>query len=107
MHSWHDGAYRRPSRGPARRNLEHLMSSAPMLPCLIAHLQLTPARRHSCASVLALAPPHVTSSLPRRTISIPGGEKSQPVSLQFHLQSMNTRTSPEHHTPCNLSKHIA
>jgi hypothetical protein len=42
MQSWHDGAHRRPSPCQACRHLEHLMSSASILPCLIANLQLTP-----------------------------------------------------------------
>src|SRR5215471_3472274 len=94
MQSWHDGAHRRPSHCQACRNLEYLMSSASILPCLIANLQLMQALRHPCASVLALARPHVTSNLPRRTISIPGGEKSRPVSCQFHPQWIHPRILP-------------
>jgi hypothetical protein len=107
MPSWHDGAYRRPCLCQARRNFEHLMNSAPILPCLIANLKLTPTLRNSCASGLALARPHVAFSLPRRAISIPGGEiPGSFVSISFPIEELFCVPGATT-LPCSLSKHIA
>ncbi len=110
MPSWHDGAYRRPSRGQARRHLEHLMSSAPILPCLIANLQLTSALRNSCASCASVFGPCSSTCQLRAFSTGPfrfPAARNRPVLCQFHPVDEPRIRSRSRHTPCSLSKHYS